>query len=66
MQQRKLMLEGVRPPECEYCWKIEDTKGLLVSDRFIKSLDEWAYPRLQEVIDHPWNKPINPAYVNLC
>lgn len=23
--QRKLMLEGKRPKECEYCWKIEDS-----------------------------------------
>ena len=23
-QQRKLMLEGTRPPECSYCWAMED------------------------------------------
>ena len=26
-QQRKLMLEGKRPDECSYCWKVEDSKG---------------------------------------
>ena len=24
-EMRKLMLEGVRPSECQYCWNIEDT-----------------------------------------
>lgn len=65
MQQRKKMLEGERPPECEYCWKIEDTKGAKATDRFIKSLDDWAYPRLKEVTQHPWDQPIQPSYVEL-
>jgi organic radical activating enzyme len=65
MQQRKKMLEGERPSECEYCWKIEDSKGPESSDRFIKSLDDWAYPRLEEVTQHPWNQPIRPSYVEL-
>lgn len=60
-----MMLEGQRPKECDYCWKIEDTKGETYSDRFIKSLDDWAYPRLQEVLKHPWDAPIKPAYVEL-
>jgi len=43
-QIRQLMLEGVRPKECEYCWKIEDTPGEHYSDRTIKSNDDWAKP----------------------
>jgi organic radical activating enzyme len=34
---RKLMLEGKRPNECEYCWKVEDIGRDLVSDRAYKS-----------------------------
>jgi organic radical activating enzyme len=37
-QIRKEMLEGVRPKECEYCWKIEDLGCDKVSDRVHKSL----------------------------
>lgn len=37
-EQRKMMLEGVRPPECEYCWKIEDLGPTSVSDRVFKSI----------------------------
>ena len=35
---RKQMLEGERPKECEYCWKIEDLGSDKVSDRVFKSV----------------------------
>ena len=35
---RKQMLDGVRPKECEYCWKIEDLGKDKVSDRVYKSV----------------------------
>lgn len=35
---RKEMLEGIRPKECEYCWKIEDLGDDKVSDRVYKSV----------------------------
>ncbi len=65
MLQRKLMLEGTRPPECEYCWKIEDTPGNHLSDRFIKSTDSWAYDLLDETLNSPWDKKISPTYVEV-
>ena len=36
-QMRKLMLEGERPNECEYCWKVEDMARDAVSDRVFKT-----------------------------
>ena len=41
-EQRKMMLEGQRPPECSYCWDMEDL-GNQYSDRYIKSTDSWAW-----------------------
>ena len=35
---RKQMLEGIRPKECDYCWKIEDMGPDKVSDRVYKSV----------------------------
>lgn len=35
-EMRKMMLEGERPRECEYCWKIEDIGQ--VSDRVFKTI----------------------------
>lgn len=34
---RKLMQEGERPNECEYCWKVEDMNRDAVSDRVFKT-----------------------------
>lgn len=35
---RKMMQDGNRPEECEYCWKIEDMKRDSISDRVFKSI----------------------------
>jgi hypothetical protein len=35
---RKMMQEGVRPQECEYCWKIEDIGRNNISDRVYKTV----------------------------
>lgn len=37
-QMRALMLQGDRPDECEYCWKIEDIAKDTISDRVYKSI----------------------------
>ena len=36
-EMRKMMLNGVRPNECEYCWKIEDMGKDHISDRVMKT-----------------------------
>lgn len=35
---RKLMLQGKRPKECDYCWKVEDMKKNAISDRVFKTM----------------------------
>jgi organic radical activating enzyme len=69
-EQRKLMLEGERPAECNYCWKAEDS-GISFSDRIIKSSSRWARPYYTEILNKKWNENINPSYLeisfsNLC
>jgi organic radical activating enzyme len=39
-QQRQLMLQGERPPECQYCWNMEDLGEM--SDRHYRSGEPWA------------------------
>lgn len=64
-QIRQLMLEGVRPKECEYCWKIEDTPGEHYSDRTIKSNDEWAKPYFDDALKAGSSENINPKYLEV-
>lgn len=62
---RKMMLEGERPKECDYCWKIEDSHPDSLSDRTFKSRDDWAYPKLQEIAGKPWDQSVNPQYLEV-
>jgi len=53
-QQRKMMLEGKRPSECDYCWRVEDSAketGIQsFSDRVIKSSAPWAKGTIEEIV----------------
>ena len=65
-QQRKKMLEGFRPSECQYCWNVEDLEGEHFSDRTIKSSNEdWAAPYFDDVIDAGWEGNITPRAVEV-
>jgi len=39
-QQRRMMLAGTRPAECQYCWNMEDLGQM--SDRHYRSGEPWA------------------------
>jgi organic radical activating enzyme len=39
-QQRRMMLQGERPAECQYCWNMEDLGEM--SDRHYRSGEPWA------------------------
>ena len=63
--QRKLMLEGQRPSECDYCWRAEDS-GNRYSDRTYKSSDNsWAVPHIEEIAKTPWDANVDPSYVEI-
>lgn len=63
--QRHLMLKGERPSECDYCWRIEDAHKDNVSDRTIKSSEDWAMPFIDEATTLPWDHNFNPRYVEV-
>ena len=65
-EQRKKMLEGKRPSECDYCWKAEDSPGHHYSDRVLKSADlVWGQPFLKSSAQMPWDADVTPAYVEV-
>lgn len=68
---REEMVTGVRPKECDYCWRIEDVGER--SDRTYKSADSWArsyIPIVEEakktgtLMDFA-NADVNPTYVEV-
>jgi organic radical activating enzyme len=64
-EQRRKMLAGERPPECSYCWAVEDAPAGLLSDRYIKSMDPWAYGELDRISQLPWDTDVAPTYLEV-
>jgi organic radical activating enzyme len=62
-QQRKLMLEGTRPGECQYCWNMEDNNKL--SDRHYRSGEPWAAESFEKIVSAPWDQDVIPSYVEV-
>ena len=64
-EQRKLMLEGKRPKECDYCWRVEDATENAQSDRLLKSYEPWSQPYLKDIVSKPWDDNVNPSYLEV-
>ena len=61
---RRCMLEGGRPAECDYCWRVEDSSDQY-SDRIFKSCEPWAWPTLEEIKESDWQDDWFPRYVEI-
>ena len=64
-QQRKKMLAGERPSECDYCWKIEDLNKDYFSDRHYKTADYWAWDRFEEIASLDADSNVYPSYLEV-
>lgn len=62
-QARTEMLTGKKPSECDYCWRIEDNKG--ISDRFYKSLEPWAYTSHDKIVENKQVDDLYPTYLEV-
>jgi organic radical activating enzyme len=54
---RRLMQDGIRPNECEYCWKIEDMQKDSISDRVMKSRTFTVEENIQAK-NMPWDADV--------
>lgn len=61
--ERKMMLEGERPPGCSYCWRIEDSGSR--SDRIYRSGEYWAQNARHDIMDTLDTGNIIPRYVEV-
>ena len=64
-EQRKKMLNGDRPSECDYCWKIEDLGKGYFSDRHYKTADVWAWDRFEEIAQSNPEDNVYPSYLEV-
>jgi organic radical activating enzyme len=63
-QQQLAMIDGIRPAECDYCWKVEDTSLDVYSDRIMKSVDSWAINHIDSIVANPLGNH-NPSYLEV-
>jgi len=63
--QRRKMLEGERPEECDYCWRVEDSGPDAISDRIYKSADNWAIDHIDAIKEMPWDYDVTPSYLEV-
>lgn len=61
-EQMQKMLDGERPAECDYCWKVEDLGS--TSDRFLKSSHSWAFKYIPKILEIK-TEDINPTYLEV-
>ncbi|MGZ3692135.1 MAG: twitch domain-containing radical SAM protein, partial [Pseudobdellovibrio sp.] len=58
-------MKGIRPPECGYCWNIEDLGDHEISDRVIKSSAPYSMEVLDKVVENPLSDKFIPKYVEV-
>lgn len=63
-QKRREMLEGGKPEECNYCWKVEESSNSF-SDRVFKSSEPWSLDQFDKIKDSHWREDFNPRYVEV-
>jgi organic radical activating enzyme len=61
---RKMMLEGIKPAECSYCWKIEDIGRNNISDRVYKS-QIYSEEEINALKELPWDADITPKTIEV-
>lgn len=62
-QQRRMMLAGERPRECQYCWNMEDLGQL--SDRHYRSGEPWAALDFDRIANSTGDEDWVPSYVEV-
>jgi len=63
-EQRRMMLRGERPAECQYCWNMEDLGQL--SDRHYRSGEPWAAIDFDQIKNSTGDEDdVIPSYVEV-
>ncbi len=62
---RKQMLDGIRPKECEYCWKMEDLSEEIISDRVFKTII-YSDNKINEIANLDWKENVNLETLELA
>lgn len=56
-EMRRMMLTGIKPAECSYCWKVEDIGRNNIADRIFKS-QIYSEADIAALKDIPWDQDV--------
>jgi len=56
-EMRRMMLTGIKPAECSYCWKVEDIGRNNIADRIFKS-QIYSESDIAALKDIPWDQDV--------
>jgi hypothetical protein len=59
------MLDGKKPSECDYCWRVEEKGNNFFSDRIYKSQTSWAMPNIYDILEKGSETDIEPSYLEI-
>lgn len=66
-EQRQKMLDQQRPPECQYCWNVENIEKGYTSDRVYKSTNtDWSTPYIDRIKEAGGTGDVNPSYLEVA
>jgi len=65
IEQRRQMMNGEKPKECYYCFDMEAINPDVISDRKRFTNESYALERRAEILNAPYDKPINPSYLEI-
>jgi hypothetical protein len=57
------MFNNIKTKECDYCWRVEGNDG--PSDRYFKSIEDWALPKHDEILEKGPNADYYPSYLEV-
>lgn len=60
---RGQMMNGIKPTECEYCWRAERSGQL--SDRVYKTASPWNLKDMDKIISQDTTEDIDPSYLEV-
>jgi len=63
--ERQEMLDGKQTSGCEYCWKVENLKQDLISDRLLRSSTLNSPENVEAIKKGDWDQNVNPEYVEV-
>ena len=64
-ERRRQMLDGERPSECDYCWRVEDADKDALSDRHYKSAFSWSADQFDRIAYSGSTVDYQPSYVEV-